>query len=399
MTFFENWNSKPKTVAHHVIVITGTAQGIARELAFLFANLKAKVVMIDIDKELNEQTAMLINKTGGQAYAYVNDPRLGCPDIVICSAGIWVVKQLDEASDIEIKRTIDINLLGYFWTIRAFYPYILERGSGHIVAISSLASYFGNSYASAYCASKFGVRGLMESLQWEIQERGLSESIKLTTIHPFLTETNLLNPMRFSTDILPILQINETAQAIVDGVLHEKLDVFVPSYARYICIYLKSLTSSSIHVQATKTQLEKWNAIFRSAFNFHSDVQSYHCVHKLKVVKLISFRLKDKLQTCLRRNNDHQLSLSFVGVRAIRRLALQLLASGVAYCLCVIWRVMMMREWRTGVRMLNCCREEQQRAPSSVSLLFHSYVAADAPYGSALHSIIYQIDNDALEKV
>ncbi|KRX93765.1 Estradiol 17-beta-dehydrogenase 11, partial [Trichinella pseudospiralis] len=167
MTFFENWNSKPKTVAHHVIVITGTAQGIARELAFLFANLKAKVVMIDIDKELNEQTAMLINKTGGQAYAYgcdvsdperlravaseiVNDPRLGCPDIVICSAGIWVVKQLDEASDLEIKRTIDINLLGYFWTIRAFYPYILERGSGHIVAISSLASYFGNSYASAY---------------------------------------------------------------------------------------------------------------------------------------------------------------------------------------------------------------------------------------------------------
>ncbi|KRZ06702.1 Short-chain dehydrogenase/reductase family 16C member 6, partial [Trichinella zimbabwensis] len=284
MTFFENWNSKPKTVAHHVIVITGTAQGIARELAFLFANLKAKVVMIDIDKELNEQT-------GGQAYAYgcdvsdpeklrvvaseiVNDPRLGCPDIVICSAGIWVVKQLDEASDIEIKRTIDINLLGYFWTIRAFYPYILERGSGHIVAISSLAGYFGNSYASAYCASKFGVRGLMESLQWEIQERGLNESIKLTTIHPFLTETNLLNPMRFSTEhvffmiehlmhlslhfiyllifsILPILQINETAQAIVDGVLHEKLDVFVPSYARYICIYLKSLTSSSIHVQAT----------------------------------------------------------------------------------------------------------------------------------------------------
>ncbi|KRZ06701.1 17-beta-hydroxysteroid dehydrogenase 13, partial [Trichinella zimbabwensis] len=246
MTFFENWNSKPKTVAHHVIVITGTAQGIARELAFLFANLKAKVVMIDIDKELNEQTAMLINKTGGQAYAYgcdvsdpeklrvvaseiVNDPRLGCPDIVICSAGIWVVKQLDEASDIEIKRTIDINLLGYFWTIRAFYPYILERGSGHIVAISSLAGYFGNSYASAYCASKFGVRGLMESLQWEIQERGLNESI----------------------NILPILQINETAQAIVDGVLHEKLDVFVPSYARYICIYLKSLTSSSIHVQAT----------------------------------------------------------------------------------------------------------------------------------------------------
>ncbi|KRZ57423.1 hypothetical protein T02_5448, partial [Trichinella nativa] len=69
--------------------------------------------------------------------------------------------------------------------------------------------------------------------------------------------------------------------------------------------------------------------------------------------------LKDKLQTCLRRNDDHQLSLSFVGVRAIRRLALQVLASGVAYCLCAIWRVMMMmREWRTGVRMLNCYREE-----------------------------------------
>ncbi|KRZ06715.1 Disintegrin and metalloproteinase domain-containing protein 12, partial [Trichinella zimbabwensis] len=81
-------------------------------------------------------------------------------------------------------------------------------------------------------------------------------------------------------------------------------------------------------------------------------------------------KLKDKFQTCLHRNNDHQLSLSFVGVRAIRRLARQVLAS-----------VMMMREWKS-VRMLNCYKEE-------VNIFLKSYGGGG---GGKLVSISQQLD-------
>ncbi|KFD66028.1 hypothetical protein M514_03205 [Trichuris suis] len=265
-SFIEYFAQKPKSVVHKVIAITGAAQGIGREVAFMFASMKAKVVLLDLNQELAEQTAKLINSTGGQAYAFGcdvadpaqmrdiakqirNDPSLGCPDVILCAAGVWTVKLLEDTTDSDVQKTINVNTLGCFWTIRAFYPYMLERGSGHIVVVSSMADDCFILTPRYYSASKFAVRGLTESLEWEIFDRGQSDHLKVTTIYPFLTETNLLNSCQISTDVFRILPIAETAQSIVNAILYEKTEVFIPSYSRFLCVWIKCLIEPSRYVR------------------------------------------------------------------------------------------------------------------------------------------------------
>ncbi|CDW53160.1 oxidoreductase, short chain [Trichuris trichiura] len=273
LSFVEFVTARPKSVVDRVIVITGAAQGIGKEVAAKFAALKAKVVLLDINSEMNAKAAEEIRQSGGCAYDFVVDVTrpeemrqiaktikdhkdLGCADIVICSAGILIPKLLEDNTDADIRRTFDVNVLGYFWTIKAFYPMMLSRGSGHLVAISSVGGHFGCSYSSSYSASKFAARGLMESLEWEIYDHGMCNRIKTTTVYPCFTDTNLLQFCNVHSPyvstvshssfqacihyrILRLLTVEETAQGVVDAVLYEKCEAYIPFYARWFCLELK----------------------------------------------------------------------------------------------------------------------------------------------------------------
>uniref|UniRef100_A0A5S6Q0A7 Short-chain dehydrogenase/reductase 3 n=1 Tax=Trichuris muris TaxID=70415 RepID=A0A5S6Q0A7_TRIMR len=266
LSFIEYMTARRKSVADRVIVITGAAEGIGKEMAARFAVLKAKVVLLDVNAELNAKAAEEIRKSGGCAYDFAVDvtkpdkmhqiaatirdhPDLGCADIVICSAAILIPKLLEDNTDADIRRTFDVNVLGYFWTIKAFYPMMLARGSGHIVAVSSVGGHFGTAYSSTYSASKFAIRGLMESLEWEIHDQGLSDHLKTTTVYPFFTKTNLLKSCTLSSPVLPFLTIEQTAKGIVDAVLYEKSEAYIPNYCKWFCVELKSIASMSKYVQ------------------------------------------------------------------------------------------------------------------------------------------------------
>ncbi|KHJ45101.1 oxidoreductase, short chain dehydrogenase/reductase family protein [Trichuris suis] len=196
---------------------------------------------------MNARTAEEIRQSGGCAYEFTVDVTkpeemrqiantikdhkdLGCADIVICSAGILIPKLLEDNTDADIRRTFDVNVLGYFWTIKAFYPMMLSRGSGHLVAISSVGGHFGCSYSSSYSASKFATRGLMESLEWEIYDHGMCNRIKTTTIYPFFTKTNLLQTCNLNSPVMPLLTTEQTAQGVVDAILYEKSEAYIPFY-------------------------------------------------------------------------------------------------------------------------------------------------------------------------
>ncbi|VDO94822.1 unnamed protein product [Soboliphyme baturini] len=188
----EFFSTKRKSVADKVVVITGAARGIGKEMALLFAALNAKVVVLDIDEVRtvcnvayilvslrlqtrlvadfqveNRKTADAITKAGGRAYAQECDvanpevmkkvaqsllhhPEIGIPDILICNAGVLIPNLFCEQSDVDIKKTMDINLLGFFWTLRAFLPHMIRNGSGHIVAMASTASFYGLPSSTSY---------------------------------------------------------------------------------------------------------------------------------------------------------------------------------------------------------------------------------------------------------
>jgi NAD(P)-dependent dehydrogenase (short-subunit alcohol dehydrogenase family) len=93
---------------------------------------------------------------------------LGGLDTLVVSAGVIHVKDLGEVSEADWDRTLDVNLKGAFLTMQAAAPALRASGRGRIVAIGSDASKRGFGGIAAYCASKFGLVGLVESVAAEL---------------------------------------------------------------------------------------------------------------------------------------------------------------------------------------------------------------------------------------
>ncbi|KRY41107.1 Lysine-specific demethylase 8 [Trichinella spiralis] len=326
-SILECFFKKPKSVTDKVIVITGAARGIGKGLALLLAHLHAKIVLVDLDESTNKQTAEeLRQETSACVYAYtadvtdpesmrqvataiVTNPELGCPDVLVCSAGVLIPKLLEDHSDVEIYRTMNVNVLGYFWTIRAFYPYILKRGQGHIVAVSSYGGHFGNSYSCCYSASKFAVRGLMESLEWEIYDHGFGGEIKTTTIYPFFTRTDLLSSCNVTSDVIPVLTPEETSQGILKAILYEQTEAFIPFYGSLICYFFKGRTFKAIELKDFEATVEICNFMLnfiweRLNTGHWSEVNiSWRLLYTmvsllLSIAHIANGRLKDALCSC-----------------------------------------------------------------------------------------------------
>jgi len=100
---------------------------------------------------------------------------LGAPDLAINSAGVLNALPFDEATVQDFDRVIDINLKGSRHFAAAVLPYM--RARSHLVFIASLAAFTGNFAYTAYCASKFGVRGLAEALRYELKLKDIDVSL------------------------------------------------------------------------------------------------------------------------------------------------------------------------------------------------------------------------------
>src|SRR5581483_7874860 len=115
------------------------------------------------------------------------EQQLGPTDVLIANAGIGCETGADPYNAEGIEAQIRVNLIGVSNSIGAVLPGILERGRGHLVGISSLASYRGLPKMAGYCASKAGVSSLMEALRVELQPLGIA----VTTICPGWIRTPL----------------------------------------------------------------------------------------------------------------------------------------------------------------------------------------------------------------
>jgi len=100
---------------------------------------------------------------------------LGAPELAINSAGVLNAQPFDEATAQDFERVIDINLKGSRHFAAAVLPHMQARS--HLVFIASLAAYTGKFAYTAYCASKFGVRGLAEALRYELKFKNIYVSL------------------------------------------------------------------------------------------------------------------------------------------------------------------------------------------------------------------------------
>jgi NAD(P)-dependent dehydrogenase (short-subunit alcohol dehydrogenase family) len=114
----------------------------------------------------------------------------GPPDIVVHSAGGFLLRPLEETSAEDFDSQTAINLRAAFCLARSFLPPMRSAGAGQFIAIGSVADHVGFPENAAYAASKYGLRGLLETLLAEYRGTG----VRLTLISPGPTDTGLWDP-------------------------------------------------------------------------------------------------------------------------------------------------------------------------------------------------------------
>ena len=178
--------------APRVVFITGGSSGIGRDMARRLAAEGADIALFnrsaaeDVLAELRAAARQPAQRfasyradvaQAGSIEAAVRQAvaELGAPDLAINSAGVIHARPLEEASAQDFNRVIDINLKGSCNFAAAVLPHL--RPGSHLVFVASLAALTGNFAYTAYCASKFGVRGLAEALRYELKLQGIAVSL------------------------------------------------------------------------------------------------------------------------------------------------------------------------------------------------------------------------------
>jgi all-trans-retinol dehydrogenase (NAD+) len=234
-----------KKVNGKVILITGGASGLGRLMAFDFARRGARVAVWDIHeqalKEVEKEaageglsiTGMVCDVTDKSAvyhHAQSLTKKLGPLDVLVNNAGIVSGKTLLETPDAKIEKTMQVNVLALFWTVKAFLPEMIERKSGHVVTIASAAGLIGVRGLADYCASKFAAVGFDEALRMELSR--LKSPVKTTVICPFFIDTGMFAGVKTRFPLfLPILKPKTAVKRIIRAILKNRKRLIMPAFA------------------------------------------------------------------------------------------------------------------------------------------------------------------------
>ena len=183
-----------------VVLITGASSGIGRALALEWGRRGARLALTARRGEELLRLGEEIERAGGESLALPADVRVpeamrevvervrarwGRVDVLVANAGMSSTTAGTKLNAGEVGDVITINVLGVVNSVTAVLPSMLERGAGHLVAISSLASYRGLPKSGAYSASKAAVSTLFESLRVDLRK----SNVAVTTIHPGFIRT------------------------------------------------------------------------------------------------------------------------------------------------------------------------------------------------------------------
>ncbi len=234
-----------------VAVITGAGSGIGARLAQRLADEGARIAAIDQQgNRLAMLAAALPGKPVATAVADVTDLHavrqavqrlekdLGPTDLLIASAGVGHGTPASSFDAEAINQLIRINLLGVVNSIDAVIHGMQERKRGHLVVLSSLASYRGLPLMSAYCASKSGLNAFMDSLRIELKPY----NILTTTICPGWIRTPMTEALGLPDRIT--MPVEQAAEIILDAIRQKRAFLAFPGKLAFRVRLLKYLPRS-----------------------------------------------------------------------------------------------------------------------------------------------------------
>ena len=228
--------------SNKITLITGGACGLGRFIALKMAARGSHVVLWDIADESLTEIATEMSAAGYQATLYhcdVSDREMvydtadkvrnqvGRVDILMNNAGVVSGRPFLECTDEQLRRTMEVNALAHFWTVKAFLPDMVRANSGYIVTIASAGGIVGSAGLVDYAASKFAAFGFDEALRAELKKQKLN--IHTVVVCPYFMKGDMFEGVktRFSF-LLPILNAEQVSERIVNTIARKKRRLIMP---------------------------------------------------------------------------------------------------------------------------------------------------------------------------
>ena len=214
-----------------VVMITGASSGLGRGMALEITARSGHLGLLARREDLLNEIVAEAKKKDVKAVAATADVRdakavreaadrfrkeLGPIDILIANAGIGTADHAASLTPEHAANVIGINVLGAVNSVAAVLPEMIERNSGRLVAISSLAAYRGLAKSAAYCASKAALSAYFESLRIDLRHAGIG----VTTIHPGFIKTDLTAGRHSKMPYL--MELDDGVRRIITAIEKEK---------------------------------------------------------------------------------------------------------------------------------------------------------------------------------
>jgi len=208
------------------ILITGAGTGLGKELALAYARKGNRIILVGRTKSHLDEVRQIIEKSNGSArsatcditdynrveqlLSHLNETEK--IDQVINNAGIGYFGPLQEIPADKISHMIETNVNGTIYVTKAILPTFLERNAGKIMNIISTAGLRGKVHETAYCASKFAIRGFTEALVKELEHT----SISVSGVYMGGMDTPFWDENHFVTDRSRLKSAKEVALEILE---------------------------------------------------------------------------------------------------------------------------------------------------------------------------------------
>ncbi|MGY1637823.1 SDR family oxidoreductase [Geodermatophilus sp. SYSU D00742] len=242
-----------KPVREQVVVVMGASSGIGRATAARFAADGARVVVAARGQAGLRSLVEEIRTAGGQACAEVADvtdpaqvrrvaqravDEYGRLDTWVHAAAVLLVAPFRETTPEEFQQVVDVNLMGQVHGAMAALPHLGRQG-GAFISISSMGARRGVPLQTAYCASKHGIDGFLETLRTEVRREGLPVSV--TQVLPATINTPLFDQARTKIGVKPVApppvyQPEVVVDAVLYAAAHPVRDLVVGGSAKALIL-------------------------------------------------------------------------------------------------------------------------------------------------------------------